>query len=84
MRRSGAIGVHRRAAADLVANLVDDGVFDLERLGGVDGDGVVGADVLGPADGAHAVVERGVVGARRMSPACNRMRLATRDHRQAR
>ena len=58
----GRLGVHRRAAADLVADLIDDGVLDLERVVGVDGERVVGAELLGPADGAHAVVERLLIG----------------------
>ena len=64
MRTSGARGVHRRAAAALVAQLIDDGVLDLERpvvwrrrraCRRVD------RQLLGPSapiDGAHAVIER--------------------------
>ena len=58
----GRFRVHRRAAAALVADLIDDGVLDLERdARRVDGDGLIGPEMLGPANGAHAVVERAIV-----------------------
>ena len=90
----GRVDVHGRPSTRPLAELIDDGVLDLQRgelrvrdrraaARAIDGQRAVDGEMLAPVDGAHAVVER--LGSRRRKRGdSSSTRFATRDHRHAR